>query len=97
MAAWPLPGPGSPLGGLILFFDEEQTFPVGQRQLLEAAARRAAEALLRIWLVGGRDDDRAPFADTTEDGTGERARELLDGTPLAPGSARRFLRLRLAE
>ena len=40
MAAVPLPGTGSPIGGLIVYLEEEWQFGDVQRQLLEATARR---------------------------------------------------------
>jgi anti-sigma regulatory factor (Ser/Thr protein kinase) len=89
LAALPLPGIGSPIGGLIVFLEEEWAFDDAQRGLLEATARRAADAVRRI-RVGGRelhDDDPEP----TDDGT-VFARIVLDDDPRAAGVARRFLR-----
>ena len=89
LAAVPLPGIGSPIGGLIVFLEEEWAFDEAQRRLLEATARRAAEAVRRI-RVGGRNlhaDDPALTDDDTIS-----ARMVLDDDPRAAGAARRFLR-----
>ena len=89
LAAVPLPGIGSPIGGLIVFLDEEWAFDDAQRGLLDATARRAADAVRRI-RVGSHDlheDDPAP----TDDGT-LTARFVLDDDPRAAPTARRFLR-----
>jgi anti-sigma regulatory factor (Ser/Thr protein kinase) len=90
LAAVPLPGIGSPIGGLIVFLDDEWTFDEGQRRLLEATARRAADAVRRV-RVGGRDlhDD----ADEPDDAEGTlSARIVLEDDPRAAGTSRRFLR-----
>ena len=89
LAAVPLPGIGSPIGGLIVFLEEEWAFDDAQRGLLEAAARRASDAVRRI-RVGShdlREDDPAP----TDDGT-LTARIVLEDDPRAAAIARRFLR-----
>ena len=89
LAAVPLPGIGSPIGGLIVFLEEEWAFDDAQRGLLEATARRAADAVRRI-RVDGRDlHDDDP--DPTGDGT-VSARIVLEDDPRAAGIARRFLR-----
>jgi anti-sigma regulatory factor (Ser/Thr protein kinase) len=89
LAAVPLPGIGSPIGGLIVFLEEEWAFDDALRGLLEATARRAADAVRRI-RVGGRDlhdDDLEPLDDGTVS-----ARIVLEDDPRAAGIARRFLR-----
>jgi anti-sigma regulatory factor (Ser/Thr protein kinase) len=89
VAAVPLPGIGSPIGGLIVFLEEEWAFDDALRGLLEATARRAADAVRRI-RVGGRDlhdDDLEPLDDGTVS-----ARIVLEDDPRAAGIARRFLR-----
>jgi anti-sigma regulatory factor (Ser/Thr protein kinase) len=88
LAAVPLPGIGSPIGGLIVFLEEEWAFDDAQRGLLEATARRAADAVRRI-RVDGRDlhDDPDPTGDDTVS-----ARIVLEDDPRAAGIARRFLR-----
>jgi hypothetical protein len=48
LAAVPLPGIGSPIGGLVFFLEEEWAFDERQRGLLEATARRVADAVRRI-------------------------------------------------
>jgi anti-sigma regulatory factor (Ser/Thr protein kinase) len=88
LAAVPLPGIGSPIGGLIVFLDEDWAFDDAQRGLLEATARRAADAVRRI-RVGSHDlhDD----TESTDDGT-LTARIVLEDDPRAASAARRFLR-----
>jgi anti-sigma regulatory factor (Ser/Thr protein kinase) len=88
LAAVPLPGIGSPIGGLMFFLEDEWTFDEAQRGLLEATARRAADAVRRI-RVGGHtlhEDELGPDDDARS------ARVVLDDDPRAAGSARRFLR-----
>jgi anti-sigma regulatory factor (Ser/Thr protein kinase) len=93
LAAVPLPGIGSPIGGLIVFLEEDWAYDDAQRGLLEATARRAADAVRRI-RVGSHDlheDDPDPTdADTWT------ARIVLEDDPRAPATARRFLREFLA-
>ena len=89
LAAVPLPGIGSPIGGLIVFLDEEWDFDGAQRGLLEATARRAADAVRRI-RVGSHDlHDEEP--EPTDDST-LTARIVLEDDPRAAATARRFLR-----
>jgi anti-sigma regulatory factor (Ser/Thr protein kinase) len=90
VAALPLPGTGSPLGGVVVFFDKDQQFGGPQRRLLEAAARRTAEAMRRVRTAVGM-PDRAEVAPD-----GERSALLvLDDDPRSAGVARRFLRAQL--
>ena len=96
MAAWPLPGTGSPIGGIALFYDAVQAFPEPHLRLLEAAARRVAEAVRRVRVTTGRDHGDARPDDPAVVGEGRRARVLLESDPRAPGTARRFLREHLA-
>jgi len=96
MAVWPLPGNGTPLGGIVLFYDTAQSFPDTHRGLLEAAARRVAEAVRRV--RGGTSpegDDPWTAAEDADDG--ERASVLLASDPRSVGIARGFLRETLAE
>lgn len=96
IAAWPLPGVSvrTPMGGLVVFFDEDQDFAEPQRRLFEAAARRTAAAIRRIRLAGALGTGGVA-GDDLLGGTGERASILLEGDPRAPGAARRFLREQL--
>ena len=88
LAAVPLPGIGSPIGGLIMYLAEEWAFDQTQRRLLEATARRAADAVRRIRVTGDlHEDDSEPAEDDALS-----ARIVLDGDPRAAGAARRFLR-----
>ncbi len=89
LAAVPLPGIGSPIGGLIVFLDEEWDFDGAHRGLLEATARGAADAVRRI-RVGSHDlhdEDPEPTDDDTL-----TARIVLEDDPRAAATARRFLR-----
>ena len=92
LAAWPLPGTGSPIGGIILFYDAPQAFTEPQRGLLEAAARRVAEAVRRVRVTVGRSHGDTTPDDPAVAGEGRRASLLLDSDPRSPGAARRFLR-----
>ncbi len=95
MAAWPLPGIGSPVGGIVVFFDAPQAFGEAQRRLLEATARRISEAVRRVRMVAGRGPGDVAPDDPTLIGDGECVRLLLEGDPRASGAARRFLREQL--
>jgi anti-sigma regulatory factor (Ser/Thr protein kinase) len=93
LAAVPLPGIGSPIGGLIVFLEEPWAFDEGQRQLLEATGRRAADAVRRVRV---RSADLDEVGEPTDDGS-HSARILLDDDPRAAGAARRFVRTFLEE
>lgn len=91
LAALPLPGAGSPIGGLLVLFAGAQSFPAEQVQLLEATARRTAEALQRVRASRR----RLPTPETeTEDAveSSGTSRILLEDDPRAASMARRFLR-----
>jgi len=92
MAAWPLPGTGSPIGGIMLFYDTPQSWPEAHRNLLDATARRVAEAVGRVRVTSGRGPGDTTPDDPNLIGEGLRAGLLLDNDPRAPGAARRFLR-----
>ncbi|QIG41529.1 GAF domain-containing protein [Nocardioides anomalus] len=93
MAVVPLPGTGSPMGGIVLYLDREWSFDETQRQLLEATARRTAEAVDRVRLAGTRHDD---VWDADDNGA-VTARMVLHGDTRAPSAARRFVRDVLVE
>lgn len=92
LAALPLLGPASPIGGLIVYFDRAQPFDEHQVGSLEEAARRAAEAIRRV----RRHDLDHPGPDADGDGDPHRASVRLAGDPRAAREARRFLRDLLA-
>ncbi len=97
VAIVPLPGVGSPLGGLIAYFDDATALAEPTRRLLEAAARRTSDAVRRVRVTAGRGpDDPAP--EQIIPGTGGRRAELvLEGDARSAGVARHFLRDRLGE
>jgi anti-sigma regulatory factor (Ser/Thr protein kinase) len=88
VGAVPLPGIGSPIGGFIVFLDEEWAFDGAQRRLLEATARRTADAVRRVRVRGDRTSDEEPLTDDDS----RSARVVLDGDPSSAGAARRFVR-----
>src|SRR6476469_3904301 len=92
IAAWPLPGTGSPIGGMMLFYDTPQTWPEAHRNLLDATARRVADAVRRVRVASGRGPGDATPDDPSLIGDGQRASVLLENDPRAPGGARQFLR-----
>jgi anti-sigma regulatory factor (Ser/Thr protein kinase) len=96
MAVWPLPGIGSPLGGIALFYDTAQSFPDTHRSLLDAAARPVSEALRRVRGATGRAGEE-PWTMSEELDEGERASVLLSSEPRSVGIARAFLRQVLSD
>ena len=52
LAVWPMPGNGTPMGGIVLFYDTAQSFPDTHRGLLEA--RRQSRAQRRVDVRPGR-------------------------------------------
>jgi len=92
LAAVPLPGIGSPIGGLVFFFEDEWAFDETQRGLLEATARRVADAVRRV-RIGGHALHDEPGLD---DDTTRSARIVLEEDPRAAREARQFLRAFLA-
>ncbi|WP_205471599.1 ATP-binding protein [Nocardioides sp. SYSU D00038] len=99
LAALPLPGTGSPLGGLVLFYDRPQRFrqPTpgarAQLRLLEAVVRRTGEAVARVRAQGA--PEPRPASSPEPDGASDGL-ELPDD-PRAAAQARRFVRGRLGE
>ena len=92
----PLPGVGSPMGGLIVYLDDEAALSPAIRTLLEAAARRVSDTVRRVRVTGGRGaDDPAPEQIIPGAG-GERAELTLESDARSAGRARHFLRDRLA-
>jgi len=95
ISAWPLPGLGSPIGGIVVFYDRPQIFTDNHRALMEATARRVADAVRRVRATSGRGPGDARPDDPALIGDGERFTVLLENDPRAPGAARQFLRERL--
>jgi anti-sigma regulatory factor (Ser/Thr protein kinase) len=93
LAAVPLPDIGSPLGGLVVFYDSPQEFGPDQLTRLEDVGRHAAEAVRRVRARTGRGPAEA--AAEVPGITGRPSRSatlLLAGDPRAAGAARHFLR-----
>ncbi len=97
LATLPLPGVGSPIGGLIVFYDEQTEVSEAQLRLLEAAARRAADAVRRVRVTDGRGPDDPAPAEIIPGVGGRRAELVLESDPRSAGLARHFLRDRLSE
>lgn len=94
LAVVPLPGIGSPIGGLVVYLEDEWDFDESQRQLLDATARRTAEAVRRVRVGGsGYTEDEPALPDEAA----LTARITLHDDTTAPRAARRFLRDFLAE
>jgi len=96
LAVWPMPDNGKPMGGIVLFYDTVQSFPDTHRSLLEAASRRAAEAVRRV-RGGASPEGDDPWTSAEDADDGERASVLLASDPRSVGIARGFLRETLAE
>ncbi len=97
VATVPLPGVGSPLGGLIAYFDDATALAEPTRRLLDAAARRTSDAVRRVRVTAGR-GPADPAPEQIIPGTGGRRAELvLEGDARSAGVARHFLRDRLGE
>ena len=97
LAVVPLPGVGSPLGGLVVYVDDGDALTEPTRRLLDAVARRTSEAVRRVRVSAGRGpDDPAPEQIVPGDG-GRRAELVLEGDARAAGLARHFLRDRLSQ
>lgn len=96
VAAVPLPGTGSPIGGLVVFLARPDHVPGPLLALLEAAAGRTSDAVHRIRAQHTR-DLAAELADTEAeaDARAQVAALRLPPDPRAPGRARRFLRQEL--
>ncbi|WP_121253684.1 ATP-binding protein [Nocardioides ferulae] len=92
LAVMPLPGTGSPLGGLVVYFAGPQGFPADQVRLLEQFAASISRAVRRLRLTVGRHGaDAVPVEPAIPDGALTDAL-LLESDPRASGAARRFLR-----
>jgi anti-sigma regulatory factor (Ser/Thr protein kinase) len=95
MAAVPLPGPdpGSPIGGLVVFFDRRQEFTDAQLLALQDLARRTSEAVRRAQAgsTSLEEPGDSPAIPT------DVATMVLENDPRAPGRARRFVRHMLDE
>lgn len=97
LAALPLPGAASAIGGILVYFDRPQEFTQPQRRLLESAARRTAEAVRRVRAAAGFGGRGAKATAASAAETTRSARLRLDNEPQAAGEARHFLRDLLAK
>ena len=94
LAAVPLPGVTSPLGGLLVYYDRPQVFDAGQLEELATLARHAGDGVRRVRARGAATPaGRTPVAADTSTQT---ASLQLEDDPRAAGIARRFLRETLA-
>lgn len=92
LAVVPLPGTGSPVGGLVVYFRAQQTFPAEQVRRLEQLAASISRAVRRLRLTVGRHGaDAVPVEPEIPEGALTEAL-LLESDPRASGAARRFLR-----
>ncbi len=94
LAAIPLPGSGSPVGGIVLFYDQPQVFDAAHHRALAARAGALADAWREARAQAPRrgeriDDDVAAGAQV--------ATTDVEADPRAVGDARRFLRRTLAD
>lgn len=92
LAAVPLPGTGSPLGAVILFYD--QLVAAGEASQLESVAADVASALVRV--RGRSPRHERVLADEPADEKALVGDVVVEADPRAAGSARRFLRRQLA-
>lgn len=93
LAAMPLAGIGSPLGGLVIFYDRHQDFAREQCDELTVIARVTAEALRRVRGRAGRAPADAAAETRGVDGVPRQSASLLlESDPRAAGAARHFLR-----
>ncbi|MBC2961251.1 ATP-binding protein [Nocardioides deserti] len=92
LAALPLPGTGSPIGGLLVYLDDRSALDDRRIATLTSIARRASDAVRRVRLVSGRQgSDAVPQEPAVPEGALTTS-VLLEGNPRATGAARRFLR-----
>ncbi|MEV7430257.1 ATP-binding protein [Nocardioides sp. NPDC092400] len=92
LAAVPLPGTGSPIGGLLVWFSDAEALDAARVAALTELARRASDAVRRVRLVSGRQgSDAVPEEPAIPEGALTTS-VLLEGDPRATGAARRFLR-----
>ncbi len=94
LAAIPLPGSGSPVGGLVLFYDQPQVFDAAHHRALAARAEAVADA----WREARTNEPRLgePLAADAGPEAQVASTEVV-AEPRAVGDARRFLRRTLAE
>ncbi|TIC84452.1 ATP-binding protein [Nocardioides sp. GY 10127] len=93
LAALPLPGTGSPIGALVLFFDSTEGYAGVRRELLLALAEGVSDAVHRIHSLHDR-EQAAELSEAEEELEGDalRAAVTLPRDVRAPGVARSFLR-----
>ena len=94
LAVLPLPGISSPIGGLLVYYDQPQAFRAGEREVLSTLAGQAADAVRRVRARGVGAPNGA--ATTAADSPAQAASLSLEDDPRSPSLARRFLRETLA-
>ncbi|GEP38180.1 hypothetical protein NPS01_18430 [Nocardioides psychrotolerans] len=95
LAALPLPGTGSPLGGVILFYEGAPGFGPSEQHDLAVVAAEVAAALVRVRATSQRRE--RVLADEPVDDQARVGDVVVEGDPRSAGVARRFLRARLGE
>lgn len=94
LAAIPLPGSGSPVGGLVLFYDQPQVFDDAHHRALAARAASVADAWRQARTTAPRRGERLADQVGTD---GQVASTEVEADPRAVGGARRFLRRTLVD
>ncbi|GAA1795124.1 hypothetical protein GCM10009795_045830 [Nocardioides hankookensis] len=94
LAAYPLPGVTTPLGGLLVYYDRRQDFGGEQREVLTTLARQAGDAVRRVRARGVATPVATGRAEV--DASVRSASLALESDPRAASAARRFLRATLA-
>jgi len=94
MAVVPLLGEGAPIGGVIVYLDDEARLDASRRERLPGVVAEAASAVRRVRVRSG--GHAVPAGtDGPHEHEQDRARLLIDDDPRSAGLARRFLRDRL--
>ncbi|MCR6030338.1 GAF domain-containing protein [Nocardioides sp. zg-579] len=92
VAALPLPGTGSPIGGLLVYLSDPAALDERRIATFRSIARRASDAVRRVRLASGRrGSDAVPQEPVVPEGALTTS-VLLESSPRATGAARRFLR-----
>lgn len=98
MAVVPLPAAAAPVGGVIVYLDDEDRLDASRRDRLSVLAAEAAEAVRRVRERpggGGKPLDGPSPATSAHDHPEDPGRLVVDDDPRSASVARRFLRDRL--